>query len=280
MTSLKALQFLDLQFNCLATPGISALTGMTSLKILFLNNNRIEYLPEGFSSLSRLSNLSLEANTLSYYPGEALRVTALKSIYLKDNKVKVLPAEIFEGPPFHLTYLDGTRIEGALPAMQQEALFELWSVSEGDPTAFSHRKISSLVDMCFGTLAGTRHNPPPTTTTTTTTTTQPQHHRFDPSKLPNESLRERMKKAERTCESCGYVYYGEPWMKMPTAAHFLTYKVLLRMGTCSKNCFLARGRRPATRSNSNSIPVPQQQQQTNPPSHSPSSLFSFHLLSK
>ena len=96
LTSLRVLLLNNNQLEALPE---TVFRGLTSLQVLLLNNNQLTVLPETiFNSLTSLEVLLLNNNQLSTLPvGVFSGLTSLQSLYLDSNRLTVLPDSVFSG---------------------------------------------------------------------------------------------------------------------------------------------------------------------------------------
>lgn len=64
------------------------------LTSLFLNGNKLQYLPPAIGQLRKLTHLDLSQNELVELPSELGMLVNLKSLWLFDNQLETLPSEI------------------------------------------------------------------------------------------------------------------------------------------------------------------------------------------
>nr|XP_033808792.1 leucine-rich repeat-containing G-protein coupled receptor 5 isoform X3 [Geotrypetes seraphini] len=96
--SLHHLRFLEeLRFagNDLTYVPKGAFAGLSSLKVLMLQNNRLKGVPsEAFHNLRTLQSLRLDANHISYVPHKCFNgLTSLRHLWLDDNSLTEVPVQ-------------------------------------------------------------------------------------------------------------------------------------------------------------------------------------------
>jgi len=89
----------------------TSIGGLTSLKNLNLQMNKLEELPEQFSELTKLEELDLWNNKLIKLPESIGKLSKLKDIDLKSNSLEELPEGLFELKNLEKLDLWGNKIE-------------------------------------------------------------------------------------------------------------------------------------------------------------------------
>jgi hypothetical protein len=89
ISALRVLRHLNLAHNQLEN--VDAVSGVTSLCSLILNDNQLRYLPDSLQSLQQLQYLSLVRNQLMLIPESLGRLSKLTDLRLNENKLLFLP---------------------------------------------------------------------------------------------------------------------------------------------------------------------------------------------
>ena len=120
---------LDLGSASISSLAAGDFAGLTSLTVLFLNDNGLSTLPAGiFDGLAAVTELHMSDNGLTSLPANVFDdLTALEQMYLDNNSLSSLPANVFdELTALTLLYLDGNSLS-SLPAGIFEELTALSS---------------------------------------------------------------------------------------------------------------------------------------------------------
>jgi len=88
------LRTLDLSTNRLRAVEASLFRSLVQLKVLQLNENKLELLPNEIECLIKLETLSMSNNLLTRLPPTTKNMKALRKIYLSNNQLADIPAEI------------------------------------------------------------------------------------------------------------------------------------------------------------------------------------------
>ncbi|KAL4671899.1 hypothetical protein H8957_010031 [Semnopithecus entellus] len=113
---LRELRILALDFNKLERlpDGLCRLPRLTRL---YLGGNRLLALPADFAQLQSLRCLWIEGNFLRRFPRPLLRLVALQSLQMGDNRLRALPAELPRMTGLRGLWLYGNRFEEFPPAL-------------------------------------------------------------------------------------------------------------------------------------------------------------------
>jgi Leucine-rich repeat (LRR) protein len=103
----KTLRWLRLNDNQITN--ITSFAGMGSLKCLYLNNNKIQTLPNDISVLGNLTDLALAGNQLKSLPENIFKLKKLERLSLQDNQLTNITVSL-EKLPLRWIRLDGNNI--------------------------------------------------------------------------------------------------------------------------------------------------------------------------
>ncbi|KAJ1178269.1 hypothetical protein NDU88_003516 [Pleurodeles waltl] len=122
---LENLRILALDFNKLEEVP-EALCHLPRLSRLYLGGNRLQDLPPYFEQLQSLRCLWIEKNYLQHFPRVLLRLRGLKSLQMGDNRLRGLPQDL----PTAMTglrglWLYGNRFEEFPPVLLRMAFLEI-----------------------------------------------------------------------------------------------------------------------------------------------------------
>jgi hypothetical protein len=110
---------LDLTNEDFSSPGLAVLPasigGLTSCKVLLLNDNDLRNLPEEIGAMKALQKLEVRNNRLEALPASIGTLTNLTEIDLRNNEITTLPTEIGKLDKVWKLQLWGNRLE-TLPA--------------------------------------------------------------------------------------------------------------------------------------------------------------------
>ncbi|MCZ8066992.1 MAG: leucine-rich repeat domain-containing protein [Microcystis sp. LE17-20D] len=96
---------------------------LTSLQILFLNNNQISEIPEALAQLTSLQELNLSINRIRGIPEALAQLTSLQSLDLRNNQISEIPEALAQ-----LTSLQHLRLSNNQISEIPEALAHLTSL--------------------------------------------------------------------------------------------------------------------------------------------------------
>ncbi|KAG0280494.1 cysteinyl-tRNA synthetase [Linnemannia exigua] len=113
--SIVHLQLLDVRGNRIRDLEKAHLTDARKLDTLIFQCNRLESLPESYSSFEFLRVVNLSSNNLSKFPGVLCRITSLEDIDLSFNDITEIPDDISKLVQLRRLLLYGNRITPFLP---------------------------------------------------------------------------------------------------------------------------------------------------------------------
>lgn len=89
----------------------------TSLEVLLLNENKIEFIPKDIANLKKLRKLHLNKNKIKFIPFEIGELKALKDIQIKDNLIEEIPTVIGELTKLEFMNVSNNLIKVLPPSM-------------------------------------------------------------------------------------------------------------------------------------------------------------------
>ncbi|KAG0373514.1 cysteinyl-tRNA synthetase [Mortierella sp. AD032] len=113
--SIVHLQVLDVRGNRIRDLEKAHLTDARKLDTLIFQCNRLESLPESYSSFQFLRVVNLSSNNFSKFPGVLCRITSLEDIDLSFNDIPEIPDDISKLVQLRRLLLYGNRIGPFLP---------------------------------------------------------------------------------------------------------------------------------------------------------------------
>ncbi len=95
---------------------------LKSLKVLKLNDNLLERLPNEIGELTALIELQLQENHLKQLPPSMGRLKKLRSLYLEFNSLQEIPTNMVNMTGLHLLFLHNNKLE-QIPDVLKEPNF-------------------------------------------------------------------------------------------------------------------------------------------------------------
>lgn len=121
LTALKGLKWLRLNRNRLSS--LPDLSGLASLRRIYLKGNRFTAVPEALKDLASLTDVDLSGNPISEVPEWFVKMEGLENVSLSSTRIRKLPADLGAWKTLSSLQLGGldippdemARIRAALP---------------------------------------------------------------------------------------------------------------------------------------------------------------------